>query len=157
MKPHGGLLRAFEKEKDMAAWILREEDAQQIERRGMTQEGVLSQIEMFKKGAPFLRLNRPCTVGDGIKKIIGDESHVLTARYQEYASKRAPTKFVPASGAASRMFKTLLRFDSENEGIHRDSFISKAYQGDADMQHLVIFMEGIEQFAFFDDLKSVMA
>ena len=136
----------------MAQFIFSEKDIQQIKLRGITEERIISQIEMFEQGAPFLRLIGPGTIGDGIKKITGDESNELTSRYEEYGIKRVPTKFVPASGAASRMFKTLLRFYSENDRIQLDSFVSKAHKGDEDIHHLVKFMEGIEEFAFFDDI-----
>jgi hypothetical protein len=141
----------------MTEFFFRAEDIQQFKRRGVTEERIISQIEMFKQGAPFLRINRPCTIGDGIRKTTGDESNELTSMYEEYGLEKVLTKFVPASGAATRMFKTLLRFNSEQEQIQLNSSIAKAHQGDKDIQQLVTFIEGIEEFAFLDDLKPVMA
>ncbi len=134
-----------------------EADKKQIEAREITQEKVISQIEMFKKGAPYLELNRPCTIGDGIRSIAEEELKQLSMIFEEYAPRKGLIKFVPASGAASRMFKTLLRFNNEYEQIQKNSIASKTRQGDKDNQHLLTVIDGIRQFAFYNDLKSVMA
>jgi len=68
---------------------------------------IQKQIERFKKGYPFRRLLRPATVGDGIRKLGEDESQALQRQYEDSLSKTSVCKFVPASGAASRMFRDL--------------------------------------------------
>ena len=68
---------------------------------------IQKQIERFKKGYPFRRLIRPATVGDGIRKLGEDESRVLQREYDDSLSQTSVCKFVPASGAASRMFREL--------------------------------------------------
>jgi len=134
-----------------------EADKKQIEARKITQGRVISQIEMFKKGSPYLELNRPCTIGDGIRSIAEEEIKQLSMIFEEYAPRKRLIKFVPASGAASRMFKTLLRFNNKYKQIQKDSIASETRQGDKDNRHLLTFIDGIRQFAFYDDLKSVMA
>ncbi len=68
---------------------------------------IQKQIERFKKGYPFRRLIRPATVGDGIRTLGEGESRVLQGEYDNFLSKTSVCKFVPASGAASRMFREL--------------------------------------------------
>ena len=143
------------KEEEVKA--LNDRDKKQIRALGITEDHVLSQIERFEKGAPYLKLDRPCTIGDGIKVISEEELEALTVIFKESTTKRRLTKFVPASGAASRMFKALLRFNNEYTQTQRTSIASQAQQGDGDSQHVLAFMDGIRQFAFLDDLESAMA
>jgi len=147
-------INAVSKVKDM---MLSNRDKQQIAALGISHKQVLAQIERFEKEAPYLKLNRPCTIGDGIRFIPEDGTKQLLDIYEEYAPKRELIKFVPASGAATRMFKTLLRFDNAFEEIQKESTVSKAQQGDKDSQDLLPFMNGIRRFAFYDDLKTKMA
>ncbi len=141
----------------MTESIFTKEDINQIELMGTTPEKVISQIEMFKKGTPYMKLVKPCTVGDGIKSIPDNELNQLTAIYEKYALTKNMIKFVPASGAASRMFKTLLRFNNTYETIKKETIAFTASRGDDDSGDMLTFMEGIRRFAFFEDLKSVMA
>ena len=68
---------------------------------------VRRQIERFKEGYPPRRLVRPATVGDGIKKLGEGESRAFQREYERYLPGTGVCKFVPASGAASRMFRDL--------------------------------------------------
>jgi hypothetical protein len=139
--------------------FLTETDLLQIKSLGISPEKVLAEIEMFKRGAPFLKLDRPCTVGDGIKRIGDDEVRSLVEFFAENAADRELLKFVPASGAASRMFKVLLQFNSENGNsrITVSEIAARADSGDAAARQLLKFMQGIRKFAFFADLREVMA
>ncbi|MCY3985719.1 MAG: DUF4301 family protein [Candidatus Dadabacteria bacterium] len=66
---------------------------------------IQKQIERFKKGYPFRVLLRPATVGDGIRKLEEHESRALQGQYEDSLPEINVCKFVPASGAASRMFR----------------------------------------------------
>jgi len=82
------------------------EDVAQIEQRGSSVTTVEEQVERFKKGFPWMKIVAPATPQKGIKVL--DEAGVEAAvRYYEGASINGKCKFVPASGAASRMFKDL--------------------------------------------------
>jgi hypothetical protein len=59
----------------MTESIFTDEDIKKIEADDLTEEKVLSQLEFFKRGAPIVRLNRACTIGDGIC-FGGSEPHV---------------------------------------------------------------------------------
>ncbi|HEX3037176.1 MAG TPA: DUF4301 family protein [Thermodesulfobacteriota bacterium] len=133
-----------------------EKDVEQIKSRGITPEKVKSQIEIFKKGFPFVKLKRPCTVGDGITVIQKGELKRLTEVYSQAALSGRAMKFVPASGAASRMWKLLLSFDNSYESIDAERIASQAANGDPDSKSFLHFIENIRNFAFYDDLKSVM-
>ena len=141
----------------MKARIFNELDIKQIESMGITVEDVLSQIDNFKKGVPYLILNRPCTVNDGIRTVSEDEKEKLNDIYDKYAPKMTLVKFVPASGAASRMFKTLLQFNNEYTEIRKEAIESLAKEGYQEGKEMLIFIEGIRKFAFLNDLKSEMS
>jgi hypothetical protein len=89
-------------------------DEAQIRARGMTVEQVEDQIARFVRGFPPLTLDRPCIVGDGIRTLAESEIPLLEARFREAQLAGRISKFVPASGAASRMFHFL------SVALHRD-------------------------------------
>ena len=82
------------------------EDIAQIEQRGSSVQTVEEQVERFKKGFPWMKIVAPATPERGIQVL--DEAAVeAAAKYYDGASMNGKCKFVPASGAASRMFKDL--------------------------------------------------
>ena len=83
-----------------------EEDIAQIEGRGASLETVQAQVERFKKGFPWMRIVAPATPGNGIK-VLSEEDARESVDYYRRASFEGSCKFVPASGAASRMFKDM--------------------------------------------------
>ena len=141
----------------MEHFELSDNDKKQVDKLGISEKQVISQIEVLKKGVPYMKLDRPCTVGDGIRSVSKEELKELAKIFHEYGREKKLVKFVPASGAASRMFKTLFNFYNRYPQIQRDSVALKAQKGDKDNQYLLIFMDDIRKFAFYDDLKSVMS
>ena len=129
----------------------------QIEDRGMRLDRIQSQLEMFERGSPPLTLARACTVGDGIMQISEKEQDELVSLYEKLAPGSRLFRFVPASGAASRMFRTLLRFKARSGEILRERVRTKAEAGDEESRAMLTFMEGIRRFAFYDELSSAMA
>jgi hypothetical protein len=129
-------------------------DLKQIEEMGLTPEKVLSQIESFRKGFPYARLNRPCTVGDGIHVLSKTDLNRYADIYSEAALLGRAMKFVPASGAASRMFKALLAVNSLYERI-TDKEISR--EKDSDHRAVQELVRSLRTFAFHEDLRSAMA
>jgi hypothetical protein len=91
---------------------LSDADLRQIERHGLTREEVLRQLALFSAPPAPARLLRPATVGDGVVKIGAGRHPELLARWDAAARAGRLSKFVPASGAASRMFAGLERADS---------------------------------------------
>lgn len=90
-------------------------DLELLAQKGITREKVRTQLETFKEGIPFVDLEKAAIVGDGISKFTVEEEEALVTKFEETKSSLSLLKFVPASGAASRMFKALFNFlDSYN-------------------------------------------
>ncbi len=136
--------------------IFTTKDIRQIESKGLTVEKVLSHIEIFKKGFPFVRLDRRCTAGDGITVIPESDFERLARIHAEMVSAQRVMKFVPASGAASRMFKPLLALNSRYKQLDEQQLVAATKQGEPDHTFVLTFVQGIKKFAFYDDLKSAM-
>lgn len=87
-----------------------DKDLKQLEEKGISKEKVLNQIETFKEGIPFVNLEKAAVVGEGISRFSDDEQKVMIAYFEANRKKLSLLKFVPASGAASRMFKAMFNF-----------------------------------------------
>jgi len=86
------------------------EDLCQLETLRLTEEEVWRQLELFENPPPPVRLDRPATVGDGILRLGSHRREALSARFDRAMARGAVTKMVPASGAATRMFRSLSRW-----------------------------------------------
>ncbi|MFC3414818.1 DUF4301 family protein [Algoriphagus hitonicola] len=115
----------------------------QIAAQGMNPETVAKQIENFKSGFPFLKITGPATPTDGIKVLSEEEIQHHLETYPQKAAKIEVVKFVPASGAASRMFKDLFAFLEGNGDLSSSSFVQK-------------FIDQIEKFAFYPELDQAL-
>ena len=133
--------------------MLKKEDLKQIKDLGISKEEIDSQLKNFKEGFPKMKLVRPATEGDGIIVLDTSRQKKYEDFYRNNKNKYSITKFVPASGAASRMFKDLYtflnNFDLENDDI--DTFIKKQK-----LESVKVFYEGIENFAFHDELMNAI-
>jgi hypothetical protein len=127
----------------MSLGLFSEKDLQTISARGIDIAEVLRQLELFRKGAEPIRLNRPARLGDGIVQVTPEETDMLVSLHDDAARRGRMLKFVPASGAASRLF------EDWQSCYHRGSFDS-----DEDSEK---FLRHIRRFAFYDDLKDAMA
>ncbi|MFC1884005.1 DUF4301 family protein [Thermodesulfobacteriota bacterium] len=125
-------------------------DMKHMKSRGIDPERLLEQIDTFKKGHPYLKLVRPCTLGDGITSIPDADLKYYVKLFNQRASNYTVSVFVPASGAASRMFKVLLKFHNEN--LPPFPLKDNALQEDKDIKHLSNFLDNVESFAFYEDL-----
>ena len=126
-----------------------EKDKLQIQHRGSNIETVNQQIEKFKKGFPFLHVEEAASVNNGIIQL---DEEKLTKNIERYDKNIAagikPLKFVPASGAASRMFKALFEALEECETLKTPEEVLKENKA------VKQFVEKIEDFAFCTELKS---
>ena len=87
-----------------------QEDLAQIQAKGMTAETVEEQLECFKKGFPYLKLENSASLGNGIMQL-SDSAESYAEKWDKLIEEGVKSvKFVPASGAASRMFKDLFGF-----------------------------------------------
>ena len=91
-----------------------DKDLEYIASHGLTAETAARQMRNFETGFPYLEINRPATAGDGIIRLGKEDAAGYSALYDSLAKGKTIVKFVPASGAATRMFKEL--FEYVNEG-----------------------------------------
>lgn len=84
-------------------------DWKAVETRGMDPADVEAQLALLAEPPGFARLDRPCTVGDGIEKIAEEREEELVALAEQAAAAARLARFVPASGAATRMFDALAK------------------------------------------------
>lgn len=141
----------------MDTHIFTDEDLSQIRDHRLTIEEVQRHLRLFKGPPPYLKLLRPCVPKDGIRIVDREEMRALTTSYEREALKGRCLKFVPSSGAASRMFRPLLRYLNQEKEVMREAIESAAHARQEDAQELLNFMNGIREFAFFKDLKSLMS
>jgi len=92
-----------------------ENDRIQFQKRGVSPEEVNFQMECLKNGPQKLQILRPATLADGIHKFTKEQSEKYVRKYDLEKKNYSVAKFVPASGAASRMFKSL--YESKESGI----------------------------------------
>ena len=117
-----------------------EKDIEQIKEHGLTVEEVNQQIEDFKRGFPFVDIVKPATGADGIIPTDDNVFDYMANQYSDYAKTHKIVKFVPASGAASRMFKDLSAVFVSNK-------TSPAAQQ---------VIDNLDKFAFWNDLQIVL-
>ena len=120
-----------------------QEDLDLLQRKGISAEKVKKQLATFKQGFPYLKLKGCATVGSGIMGIHDED----VKRYQHVWDKylhenKQILKFVPASGAASRMFKNLFEFLGASYDEPTTAFEKT-------------FFKQIHNFAFYHDLDNV--
>ena len=115
-------------------------DIDQIKSHGLTVDIVNQQIEKFETGFPFIDIVKPASIDDGIRQISETDCQTYTILYHEYQKTHKIVKFVPASGAATRMFKDLFDFLSSNMPNKTSRMTAM----------------NIQQFAFWNDLKQYL-
>ncbi|ATA71942.1 NAD metabolism ATPase/kinase [Capnocytophaga sp. H4358] len=133
---------------------LTQKDQQLLTQKGITEEMLHKQIALFKEGVPPIELESAATIGNGIISFSKEETAKYAAIYQKKKKGISILKFVPASGAATRMFKSLFAF-KDNFDPEKESF--KAYikrKGDKEME---VFFNGLEKFAFYPILMDYIA
>lgn len=114
-----------------------EKERAQIEAHGLTVEQVEHQIENFQKGFPFLKVVAAASPEDGILILSQEEVAEAVAQYEAHANNLKIQKFVPASGAATRMFKELFEFVNEGK---RGAGIDQ-------------LLDNLDKFAFYPELQ----
>ncbi len=126
------------------------QDIADMEQRGISPDTVKAQVSGFVKGFPPVIIDRPAKPGDGIA--VPDEArmHTLMGLYDTMRTKRQLLKFVPASGAATRMFKSLF---SWQERLSAGEDIQEIIDRDPAAKE---FFERLPEMAFWDDLVSEM-
>lgn len=126
-----------------------EKDLQQFASLGLTVEAVNQQINNFKKGFPKTELIDAATPQNGGIVCFSDEEITkYVTLYKRLSKGKKLLKFVPASGAASRMFKDLYAFSATYFGV--------ANNFEKEFPTVKEFLQHIRTFAFFEDLEACM-
>ncbi len=123
--------------------ILEELDIETLKEKGISEEKLRDELKMLAEGFPFLKIEAPATVGHGISPLSDDMKKTAVKCWDELLSAGGIVmKMVPASGAASRMFKDIFSFVNGNKEKPDNDFMKK-------------FFERIEDFAFFPRLNFI--
>ena len=120
--------------------MLSQQDLNQLAAKGISEEKLNSQLEEFKTGFPFLKLEAAASVEQGIIAPTEADVKQYEEAWEQYkAQGHSIVKFVPASGAASRMFKDMFAFADADYDVPTTDFEKK-------------YFDNIEKFAFYDAL-----
>lgn len=120
--------------------IITPEDEKDLQQRGIALSDLMQQVHQFTKETKPVRLERPCTQSDGIVVLSGADCHRYQKHFEQKRENLDILKFVPASGAASRMFKHLYNYNPDNVAELTEEFIVN-----------------FERFPFVPALRAVMA
>lgn len=124
-------------------------DYAQIKAHGVSLQTIAKELQIFREGIPKTALDRPAKIDDGILKFSEDEFE-SSARYFDLKKDGFKLKkFVPASGAASRMFKFLSTFLND---FDMTSDTINAYINRNNMSALSIFLAGKDKLPFYKEL-----
>jgi hypothetical protein len=118
-------------------------DLRQLAAMGLAREEAARQVELFRNPPPFTRVLRPCRPGDGIRSLSLADQDDLLSHFDAAARRGRIGKFVPASGAASRMFKDLLAFLAAPPGAEPAAPVRT-------------FFENLHRFAFYEELAAAL-
>lgn len=130
-----------------------EKDLKQMDAKGISILMIDKQLECFRKGFPKMLLTAPATGGKGIRVFSADETAAFVNDYTNALKGKIIMKFVPASGAATRMFKTLYAFREKFRKTDKDK---ENFRADRSEGSVYTFFEKIRDFAFYNDLNTVM-
>lgn len=121
--------------------MLNEQDLSQLRAKGISEEEISQQVGYFENGFPWMALEKSATVGDGIIRFSEVELVDFVSLFEQERSALSILKMVPASGAATRMFKSLFEHLTSGESNKESR----------------LFFEKIQEFAFYPALKKWIA
>ena len=123
--------------------MLSQQDLKQLAQKGISEAQIEHQLGQFKTGFPFLKLEAAASIERGIVAPDEDDRKKYVKAWEQYkAAGKRVVKFVPASGAASRMFKDMFAFVDADYDVPTTDFEKK-------------YFDNIEKFAFYGELDAV--
>lgn len=120
--------------------MFKEKDIELLAKKGISENKVTEQLNYFRSGFPVLDIVKPAIIGDGIKHLDNSDLDEFQTIYDNNRVNTKIVKFVPASGAATRMFKTLFEF-LDNKSLNQDT------------EEVIV---KLNSFAFFGELKDLL-
>jgi Domain of unknown function (DUF4301) len=130
--------------------MLTEKDLHQIQNHGLSLTQIISQLETFTIGIPPTTITAAASVGNGIEKIPESTQEELIALYERIKTEKTIVKFVPASGAATRMFKFLFQFLDD---FNPEEETLNAYFKKDGLRQLELFFNSKYDFAFSNEVQ----
>jgi len=130
--------------------MFREKDLARLREKGIAPKEAELQIAYLIKGFPHMKLARSATINQGIKLLSDKQIKEYIQTYE--SAELSKIKFIPASGAATRMFKALFEFD---ESFRQSNFDTRILTKDA-YKHVKECFDRIQDFAFCDQLEAMV-
>jgi Domain of unknown function (DUF4301) len=137
--------------------MLDETDRAQLAELGIAEDEVARQVGLFAHPPHPAALVRPCTVGAGIELLEGEGRRKAQQAYRGAAQNGRLLKFVPASGAATRMFQSLLAVRQREGETARAGLEARAAAGDGDSREALTFLDNLSRFPFVGALADAVA
>lgn len=133
--------------------MLNAQDLNNLKQKGISIEEFQKQLSYFEHGVSYVNLVRAATAGDGITQLDQTEIEYYTAIFEQRDSSVQLVKFVPASGAASRMFKALYSYLQD----HKSGQSIDEYCLEAKDDFMLAFEKGLRKFPFYDKVKAKLS
>lgn len=127
-----------------------------IKKKEISLQTIEHQLNLFISGVKIPELVKPCTPGDGIVQIPENQFSDLINEFNTASLSGRITKFVPASGAASRMFQKLFSVLNRFPKFSLRELKSLS-EDDKECKYVYDFLTNLKKFAFYDDMKSALA
>lgn len=134
-----------------------EEDRRVLAARGISEDEALRQLERMSRPPVHAELVRPCTAGDGIERLDEARLPALLEAHARAASAGSVSVFVPASGAATRMFHDQLSALHSGDPLDPTAVRASAAAGGSEAMAVAALVESLPRFAFHSELASVLA
>jgi hypothetical protein len=122
-------------------------DIEQLKKHGLTPENIYQQLKIFSEGIPFVKIVKAGSLGNGIESITKADQNRLIEYYDLNRQKKEIVKFVPASGAATRMFQFLFLFLNE---YNPNKSTLDTFLNDKENILLENFINSLKDFAFYN-------
>lgn len=126
--------------------MLSEKDIKQLTSKGITEYEFETQLENFEKGFPYANLAGAATVGDGIVSFTEEDAKEYAKIFDKESENLSMIKFIPASGAASRMFKDIIDLANDYDAAEDKKPFEKTIKS----------IQNIENFAFYKELEQLI-
>ena len=136
--------------------LLSASDLAELAAAGIPEDEARRQLALLAAPPPPARLVRPATVGDGVLRLDRARRAELVRRGEEARAGGRISKFVPASGAASRMFRALLAARERGLAADARALARAAGDGDPDARETVRFVEALPRLALARPLAAAL-
>lgn len=133
----------------MSSYQFTDKDSKQLKNHGLTEQIATEQLEQFQKGTAYVQLTEAATIGHGIFAFDEQTRNKYINLYEK--TNQEAVKFVPSSGAASRMFRLLLEL-IQNFNPKKDTF--KKVLEQEKFRSLQTFFTKLEQLPFYNQVKT---